>query len=75
MSRSKTADYKNGYGDCKADLLRMVQEALKCMHEACHEPDGYHGVFDPSDNKKKELQFRIAELRRLRTMVKALKPG
>jgi len=66
----KSPEYRNGYGDAKADLLRLVKEALKSLHEACQN----NGFCDPSEKDKELLRLREAELRRIRGMIKALKP-
>lgn len=68
--KEKSSDYKNGYGDCKADLLRMIKEALKSLNDACY-PNGFR---DPSKEECQAIRTRHAELLRLRSMVKALKP-
>lgn len=70
MTKPKSADYRNGYGDCKADLLRMVGEALGSLHEACVPNQGVN----PSKENIEALRAREAELRRVRAMIKALRP-
>lgn len=66
----KSPEYRNGYGDCKADLLRMVKEALKSISDACKDDPEYQ----PTEKDKQLLRLREAELRRIRSMIKALKP-
>lgn len=69
MSKPKSPDYRQGYGDCKADLLRMVQEALRSLHEATKP----NPVVSPTEENIRALRAREDELRRIRAMIKSLK--
>lgn len=73
MAKPKSADYKNGYGACKADLLQMIQEALSMVHNSRRIGRGFE-AFNPSEEDKVRLRIHEAELQRIRAMVRALKP-
>jgi hypothetical protein len=66
----KSPEYRPGYGDCKAALLREIQAALRDIHEA---KDSNRYGDCPSDSVLVELHLRENELRRLRAIVKTLK--
>lgn len=70
MPKPKTPEYRNGYGDCKADLLRMVDEAFGSLHRACQN----NGVYNPAKENILALRAQETELRRIRAMIKSLKP-
>lgn len=71
MPKPKSADYKNGYGDAKADMVRLIKEAMAMINDAT-KPNPYHS---PTDEEIKTLRLRMAELKRLRAYIKALKPS
>ena len=64
------SDYSSGYGQCKADLLTLVNEALSQAHKAMG--DVVNWAQEPEEAKKR-LQLRIEELRRVRAYIKSLK--
>ena len=64
------SDYRNGYGDAKADLLRMISEAMQLIDR---NTDGCE-LSEPSPEQERELRARWAALRQTRAMVKGLKP-
>lgn len=68
MTKPKSPDYRQGWGDCKADLLRMVQEALRSLHEVSKP----NPVVSPTEENIKALRAREAELRRVRAVIKSL---
>lgn len=69
----KSNDYKQGFGDCRAKLSHMIEEALNLIHTARAKSlfDEYVPV--PVDIKK-EFTVREQELRRVRALLKGLKP-
>lgn len=71
MGKPKSPDYKNGYGDAKADLIRLIKEAQKGIRRAMQD-DPYSG---PSEKDKELLGARSAELNRIRAYIKTLKPS
>jgi len=60
--------FKAGYGQAKADTLKMISEASKLLHRKMHsvEPS-----FRPTEEQKKELQHKIDAMRWVKTLVKA----
>lgn len=71
MGKPKSPEYKNGYGDAKADLIRLLKEAMATLVQASEN----NGVHDPSEKDKELLKARIAELKRIRGYIKVLKPS
>ena len=70
MAKPKSPEYKNGYGDAKADLIRLIKEAMAGLVEASKDDPEY----GPSEKDKELLRARIAELKRVRAYIKVLKP-
>ena len=71
MGKPKSPDYKNGYGDAKADLIRLIKEAQKGIRRAMQDDPEY----GPSEKDKELLGVRLAELNRIRAYIKTLKPS
>jgi hypothetical protein len=63
-------NYKEGYGQCKADLLIMIKEGMRSVRKALDVSDNW----DVDKEGKTKLKLRLEELHRLRAYVKTLKP-
>lgn len=67
------SDYKSGYGQCKADLLILINEALVLASEAVQDARVWA---QDANEAKKNLQHRIKALRQVRSYIMTLKgPG
>lgn len=62
--------YNQGWGDCKAQAIKEVIEALRSLHEALQGDE----VSSPTGEQRKELRLRVAELQRMRAILKSLSP-
>jgi len=84
MAKSKSQDYRQGYEDCKAVLLSMIQEASERLASeslqlqarkrrlGATRPNDIDNPYNYKENIK-ALRAREAELRRIRAMIKSLK--
>lgn len=63
--------YRAGYGQCRADLLLFIKEAMREIQAADHDA---HVWSDNPDVLRKQLRLRLEELKRIRAYVKVMKP-
>lgn len=66
----KSKDYSQGWGDCKAQAIKEITEALRSLHEALQGDE----ISSPTEEQRKQLRLRHAELQRMRAILKSLSP-
>lgn len=64
----KSPDYRQGWGDCQASLVKMIEEAFRGLNSA----QGGSDEVNPTPEQKRELYVREQELRRVRAMIRSL---
>lgn len=62
--------YRSGYGQARADLVMMIEEAMASCQDAINEA----AKWDAPAETVKEIRLRRAELQRMRALVKTMKP-
>jgi len=69
--KEKSGDYREGYGQAKADLLLQIGKAFKLIH---NELAGEEPVeVSLSDENRKEILAKQEALKWVRSMIKGLK--
>lgn len=63
------SEFRSGYGQAKADLLKEVDHAIDLIIESM----GPCYFSPPSEKNVKDLMLRLSELRRMRAVIKAMK--
>lgn len=63
------SEYRNGYGQAKADSIDRINELLREVEDAMRYPDPRFGI-TPSDEAKKVLRIKRDTLRWMRTVIK-----
>lgn len=65
------SDYNAGYGQCRADMMKFIKEAIAEIHQAI---DTARIWADNPHETTTDLSNRISELQRIRAYVKTMKP-
>lgn len=63
--------YRSGYGQARADLMIMIEEAMSSCRSAIDEA----GTWNAPAESVKEIRLRMSELQRIRALIRTMKPN